>query len=395
MQKKLKSLNLVLISLLLLTGCETNNMFTFGITKGKYVHHFPEKQSPALTEFMNTYLKVNRKLLIRNNNGFVYSKDKIGMEYKELSYSYVSKSYLEKLYEPLLGGKSSDPQWYKMFRAKRTEVERKELLAADIKNYTLPSVRLKENNQLEIITKAGEKIIDLPKELERYGVKESHELVINVSEVNNQLFILDILDLNIEHPGEGTLYIGLFVKQDLSDLTASKLMNKDLQKTIDRGGLNPYKEAFKKVGDSKRYAYLFGDTIIDLKNDQIMEIKESDYLSNDGKYIYINGKKDELPNGEQKIQTIDNYMAGNEVYEIEYKLDYKKIAKELDFATSGIGSAKLSYFNEDYVMLRLRYNGRLVGTAGETNVIVDFQEDKRNPTFYLVDLGISSPPTIK
>ncbi|UAC49371.1 hypothetical protein K6959_05855 [Bacillus aquiflavi] len=42
------------------------------------------------------------------------------------------------------------------------------------------------------------------------------------------------------------------------------------------------------------------------------------------KYVYINGLEDPLSDGIQRIQTIENYMAGNDAYEAEFKIFLKK-----------------------------------------------------------------------
>ncbi|MGG3804199.1 hypothetical protein [Metabacillus fastidiosus] len=390
MKKFLVSCHLIVLLLLFLVGCEEKKMSMEPKQNTvTYKENFPVESSPALTKFMSTYFNQNNNLLVHYNNQFVYSKDNANAEEREIAYYEFNESVLEKSYGPLLGKKVSEKELDKIAQSQKKEWEQNELLA-DTKQYKLPSIVLKENNQLEVKTAEGEKTIDLPELLKEYGVKESDELVINMKQVNDQMFTLDIQDLNIEDPEEGILYIGLFIKQDLSDFTASKLMNKDLQAAIDSSELDAYKDSFNKIGDSKRYALVFEDAILDLEENQIIEIKESDYLSNDGKYVYINGAKDKLEDGIQKIQTIENYAAGNDLYETEFMLDYEKIAKELEFVTSGIGLADINYFNEKYVVLSLTYNGKVVGEAGFTNVIIDLQNDKTSPIFYLVDLGLLS-----
>ncbi|MEC2075128.1 hypothetical protein [Metabacillus fastidiosus] len=383
----------IILLLVILSWCTVNNFSSNEVPTANYVFGFPKEPSPALTEFMNVYLNKNDYLLIRDNNVFVYAKDNGSAEAKQLSYYSFSKSSLEKIYEPLLGKRDPIKKWDEIVRMKEKQLEQKELI--DTKKFNLPSVILKEDNQLEITTKYKSKIISLPELLAEYGVRKSDRLIVNISEINDQFFILDIQDPSIEDAEEGILYTTLFIKQDLSDFKVSELTNEDLQAALDKGELDQYKAGLKKVNDSKRYAFLFDDMIVDLEKNQIIEINENDYISNDGKYVYINGQTEELPDRAQKIQTIDNYMAGNEVYEIEYSLDYKEIAKELDFVTSGIGSADVNYFNENYIVLRLRYNGKFVGTAGLTNVIIDFQENKEKPTFYLVDLDLSNIEQIR
>ncbi|WP_210470955.1 hypothetical protein [Sporosarcina sp. 6E9] len=56
-----------------------------------------------------------------------------------------------------------------------------------------------------------------------------------------------------------------------------------------------------------------------------------------------------------------------------------------------MGIVKINYFNKDYIVLSIKFDGIIVGEAGFTNVIIDLQDDKDNPTAYLVDMGIATP----
>ncbi|RCK13077.1 hypothetical protein DT075_03335 [Bacillus licheniformis] len=67
--------------------------------------------------------------------------------------------------------------------------------------------------------------------------------------------------------------------------------------------------------NSGRYLLLFfDDMILDKRTNQLIDIKKDDYLSKDGKYVYINGAKEQetnvMPDGIQQIQTVDNYLKG-------------------------------------------------------------------------------------
>lgn len=112
-----------------------------------------------------------------------------------------------------------------------------------------------------------------------------------------------------------------------------------------------------------------------------------DLLSKNGKYVYINGRKSDLAEGLQKVQTIENYAKDNDTVEAELSLNYDAITKKLDVKTNGVSFANINYFNENYIVLGLNYTGIAVVTAGYTNVIVDLH-DKKEPIAYLVDLGI-------
>ncbi|MEC3608183.1 hypothetical protein P9126_14415 [Bacillus glycinifermentans] len=66
--------------------------------------------------------------------------------------------------------------------------------------------------------------------------------------------------------------------------------------------------------------------ILDKRTNRLIDINKDDYLSEDGKYVYINGAKEKetnvMPDGIQQIQTVDNYLKGNEKYEAQFKIDF-------------------------------------------------------------------------
>ncbi|MDE7523225.1 hypothetical protein, partial [Ligilactobacillus salivarius] len=139
---------------------------------------------------------------------------------------------------------------------------------------------------------------------------------------------------------------------------------------------------------NNRYIILNGGYgVFDKKEKKIHYVEEPHYVSEDGKYVYLNGAKGKLEDGIQRIPKIENYLAGTDTYEAEFKISFKKIAKESGFkSAAGVGIAKIVYFNKDYIILGLHYHAPIVGDAGSTNVIIDLQGDKKNPTAYVVDL---------
>ncbi|MEC2075124.1 hypothetical protein [Metabacillus fastidiosus] len=382
---------LIIVILIIGIVYGTNYSLNSSSSKTTYVHHFPEKQSPALTEFINDYILVSIvKEMSKENNRFIFAGENRNEKDRNILYYEYTEEQIEEYYEPIL---NVDEQSYKILKGLGLMNKVEKELLKPIKDpfiYTLPIFKMEGNNQLRIETILNETVLNLPILMKEYGMKETDRIVFDLLESNKNYFILELADYDVKDSLGRPLSLTLFIKKDLSETVISEWFDEAIQKKLDTGDLDTFLGDFRKVGESGRYAFLYGRTIIDTKTKKIVQIKAEDYLSNDGRYVYINGGKDDLPADVQKIQMIDNYLAGNEVYEIEYPLDYKEIAKELDFVTSGIGSAEINYFNENYIVLELRYNGKFVGTAGATNVIVDFQEDKENPTFYLVDLGISS-----
>ncbi|MED4460943.1 hypothetical protein [Metabacillus fastidiosus] len=367
----------------------TNYSLNLSSPKTTYVHHFPENKSPALTEFMSSFLRghlENRPL--ETDNRYVFSIGNLQQGSESINYYEYTEAQIEKYYEPLLGLQKPDKQFRQLKESEELETSVYKPVK-DIFSFNLPKVALERGNRLKIQTESAEEILDLPQLMEKYNIKETDEIAFDVVQSNKGYFTLLILDEDAMNSKGQKLYLTFFIKQDLSKMVMSESFDEAVQEKLDKGDLNSFFSDFQKIDDAERYGFLYDQTIVDMKIKKIVEIKKEDYLSNDGRYVYINGRQDKLEDGIQKIQRIENYAAGNEIYETEFKLDYKEIAKELDLVISGIGIAEINYFNKDYVVLNLEYNGKFVGTGGGTNVIIDLQENKKTPAFYLVNLELN------
>ncbi|MEC2075133.1 hypothetical protein [Metabacillus fastidiosus] len=378
----------VFILVLIVAIVYGRNSINLNSPKTTYVHHFPEKQSPPLNEFMKYYLTGYSDIQVfKIHSNFIFAFRNVSSNEKEIEYYQYTREQLENYYEPLLNTKQPGTVLNDLEQNIKLDKFLRETIN-NVHSYNLPSIKMEDSNQLKIELGAVEKTLDLPKLLSEYSVKEKDEIIFNILEINDNHFVLKVIDKNIQNSKGWDLEIVFFIKNDLTDIVISESYDEAIQQKLNDGTLDDYLNGFEKVGSNGRYLVLFGSRLIDKKVKKIVEIREGDYLSNDGQYVYIGGAKDNLEDGIQKIQTIENYAAGNDKNQIEYNLDYEEIAKELDFTISGIGSATINYFNENYLVLRLDYNGKFVGTAGATNVMIDFQENKENPAIYLINLGM-------
>src|SRR5699024_2595808 len=104
--------------------------------------------------------------------------------------------------------------------------------------------------------------------------------------------------------------------------------------------LKDYQKLFISVGDIDLMKTTDNYWIWDKEAKEVQNVDEQDYLSENGEYVYLEGNEREISDGEQQIQRVDDYFADNDNYETEFKISFKKIAKELDLSTSGIGKAK-------------------------------------------------------
>ncbi|WP_368658059.1 hypothetical protein AB3Z07_24675 [Metabacillus halosaccharovorans] len=378
-----KTLSFFLLLLLLLSGCEgdkaNNQESAVEIT---YKKGLPTETSPALSEFIQHYVtgSFDRELLNKNGT-LVFSDSNRNKEQTSVTYYKFTEEQLKDYYEPLI--RTDDPS-LRLYDLKQTDNITK--LLSPLKNideYFLPSVTMKENNQLEIKVLQNQRTIDLNEEMKDYGVTSDTKFIVNIENMNENNIVLVLEDIG-KSGYQNELYY-LFINRELSHFTITQLKYGETQEVFNSNELKPFYDLFPGEGDYR--SVLNKIYILNVKTNKITEIKDNDLLSEDGKFVYLNGAVEDLSDGNQQIQTLENYAKCNDIYEEQFDLDFETISKEMGFDTSRIHIARTNYFNEDFIILRLLYSGKLIGEGGVTNVIVDLQ-NKQKPTAYLVDLGM-------
>lgn len=378
-----------MVLLLLLSGCGgdkvKNQQSTSETDETTYIEGFPKEDSPALSKFIQNNISMDQELL--NDHGtLIFSDRNLNEEATSITYYQYTEGQLKENYERLFQAEDVSRSLYEMRQSDNLVKLRSPL--ENNEQYSLPTVNMKENNQLDIKTTKNQRTINLNEAMKDYGITNATKFIMNIEAVNENHIVLVLED--IAKLGQLNELYYLFIDQALSNFTIVQLKYKETQKVIDSQVLKPYYDIFPGV---ESYKSLFDRiSILDETTNTITEIKEHDLLSEDGQFVYLNSYVGEIPgenlsDGVQRIQTIENYAKGNDIYEAQFTLDYDAISKQLNFETNKIGIARITYFNKDYVVLSLLYKGKVIGDGGSTNVIVDLQ-DKKKPIAYLVDLGI-------
>ncbi|WP_229078698.1 hypothetical protein [Bacillus paralicheniformis] len=369
--------SIFILCLLVIIGCGKDDIQEVIYEKG-----LPNEDSPAFKEFMRHELGLTRDVTLSDENHTytIMRSDKKGLRY----YQYTDKE-LEDFYSPFLSAKKYLAT--KLYDLKTTDFLTKEKLIHNKIERNLPEMTLDKNNVLKVKTKSREKKLEFPSA----KGKKVHLALAAVSK-DSMLIQVEVYEkLKNDDLGDRQIYY-LFLKRDFSKHNIVK--EEELNATIESGKLKEYLSVFPNVAKDGAYRKLFDKYIFDEEKNKVRIIKNIDILSEDRKYVYINGAKEKetnvIPDGIQQIQTVDNYLKGNEKYEAQFKLDFKQIAKEMEFKAGSVRIADIHYFNENYAVLRISYNGIPIGKAGSVNVLIDLQKNKKQPTAYLVDLGIES-----
>ncbi|MBO1001781.1 hypothetical protein ACFSKI_10825 [Pseudogracilibacillus auburnensis] len=382
MIKKALNICILFICTLLLFACEGNK--DKETSELVYKTEFPT-DSPGLEEFIKNYITSDLAYhLVTEDHINVYAEKNLGSQQKTIEYVQFSDEQLTQFYDRLFESENTKTDFTNLRKSNESlfqPVDDKEV-------YHLPEITLEKGNVFNIKTSINEKRFKLSDILNEYEVHENDKIMFNVVAVDEDNFQIDVQVKRKEDSSKSDMSI--FMTQDLQNTFVSETYTDEFPKNIVKGNLKLYENLFVKLDSEGRYmkaANSFG--IADTVENELKAISESDYLSKDNQYVYLDGNENPLAEDKQRIQKIEDYLAENDEYIVEFDLNFKQIADVLDLnSVNDVSIGKVNYFNEDIIVLFLEFKAAITGTAGSTNVIVDFQENRENPTFYLVDLGL-------
>jgi len=363
---------LVLICALLLFACGKNA--EKGGRKVTYQIGFPTEDSPELSEFLRSDIWGYQAILLsEEEETFIYSERNMNVNENKINYFQHTLSQLKEYYEPVF----SDHPNKVLYNLFHQEKQKKMNLHHEIdseEEKTLPDVTLEKGDVLRMKINGKDISFSISEKLVK---SMPDELIMNIEEANESGFILHLKD---EKTREVYYFFAL---NDLSEMDI--FQDTELADAIEQEKLKPYYPILKKINESLSF---IDYKVIHTKTHEVFKVENQHFLSKDCKYIYLNGEDTPLDEGVQQIQRVEDYVKGNDRYYAEFELNYEEISNKLDYKSVGIGLANIVYFNEDFVVLHLEFDAAITGTAGSTNVIIDLQEDRENPTYYLVDLGL-------
>ena len=357
------------ISALILFGC--------GADKVTYEEGFPEKDSEGLRNFMAYYLFDNMNYLYMQEENYIYADRNGNKDIDNISYFEFTEKQLREYYDPLFESDEPSTTMKELFDYEN-RIEHLHHPIDDVEAYNLPEINREYDNVLKMNVSNAEREISLSELDDRIDVKD--EIRMNLVAANEQGFTLYVENNTVD----GDFY--LFASKDLKEVDLYEV--NELDKVVESGDLERYYSLLEPIGESGIYAKLNNGSIVNMEEHTVHQIQQGDKRSADWNYVYLDGTKKEFTDGTQKIQTIENYLEGNDAYEAEFSFTFKKIAKEMGIKTSGPSISEIHYFSGNFIVLSLNYKGVVVGTAGHTNVMIDLQANKDNPTAYVVDLGL-------
>ncbi len=377
MKKQLVMTLLIMIFSTIAAGCGTGAEGGSQVKETEYVRGLPAEDSPAFRKFMLEYIFEGKGYLLdKQKDKYIFSEYNGSDKRNEIRYFSVREGKFHKTIEPLF--KSEEPIGFieDLFTLE-TASAFTDPVAAD----SMPIISKREGNIISVRNAGSSAEWNLP-EMRTGEIAPTDEIGINLDLYNEEGF-----SIFLENYSTGENY-SIFA---LNDLTHTDVLTlEEFRSGIEDAKLDHFTPLLTKVDKEGKFLQLFRlGQIFDTEKKEWISVKEADYLSEDGKHVYIDGNQKEIADGVQRIQSLENYVAGNKVYEAEFKLDLMKAAEEMDYETGGASYSNILYFNNDYVVLGINYNAKEIGTEGFANVLIDLQDDQEKPFAYVENLAIN------
>ena len=377
------SIKVTTLSLCLLFLFACNEQSNEGLEQMNYELEFPTETSPALEEFITHYTTANEGVfLLEQDDSSVFARTNYNADATSVDYFSIKKQQVEESVTSLLHSDNVKKGFTEM-----TENDLMQEIDAT-NDDILPEIEWNKDNNLNITTRFGTKEYSLPETLKEFDLQPTDELIINGYALNKDEFGIAIE--NLERDDQNG-FMFLFIKQDFSKLYATSSFEDPFHESIKSGKLKDFEQLIYQASPSDDTWKILHDHygMLDINDQTITTVAETDLQSKDELFVYLKGNEEPLKEGKQRIQKIEDYVAGNDEYAATFELNYEQISDALELdSVNDVSIGKITYFNEDFVVLFLEFKAAITGEAGSTNVIIDFQKDRENPKMYLVDLGI-------
>lgn len=346
--------------------------FQIDRSSSSYKEGFLEKDTEGLTEFIVSYFTSYDFLMEETSTQYIYAQTNYGGVDTPPTYYKVEKKALKEYYAPLFETEDPSHVFFELF-SEFTQ------LKEEIPGTEYPHV-LYENDTFHMQVDDVERFIPASELHEEFSTMDN--MTINIIQYNEAGMIFQIEQTEEEQ------YL-LFANRALTEVDMYE--RSQLKVAAEAGELETYYPLLMRVGHKKDFLLSPDHTFIDPSNHHVYEIAKEDLLSDDYEYVYIDGGLDfneNISSGAQRIQRIDDYIAGNKIYAREFDMNIKSIGKKAGFKTSGASISNVKYVGKDFILFYVNYKGSIVGNAGSTNVIVDFSEGEADPNIHIVDLGV-------
>lgn len=292
----------MLFCILLLVSCANIKEEKKTVNDMAYILELQD--SPGFEQFIKYYISVDTGyFLFKQDDQNVFSKNNLDSKQTTIEYYEYSDEQLKRYYDHLFDSQQLETDFLNLRQSKETlfhAIENKAM-------YHLPEIHIIEDNILTVETTKNKKEFQLTDLLKAYHVESADDIILNVVALNENSFQIDIHNLSIESPLKKD--VSIFMTNDLENVFVTQTFTDEFLENILAGHLHLYIDLLITLDSENRFIKAANShVIVDTVEKEVIQINESDYVSEDSKYVYINGNDDPLVDGKQQIQKLEDYV---------------------------------------------------------------------------------------
>src|SRR5699024_10842117 len=194
-----------------------------------------------------------------------------------------------------------------------------------------PQIDVHEDHSFTISTLAEKETFYIGDLFADYGKKNDDYFLLSVQKATTEAFVINF---SFSSTREDVYH--LFMTQDLSTIEVVSGEDAALEEWIASGVEDAFSDLLFTKEFGENYSLLtFADAFYNHETEEIVHVDEDDRLSENGEYVYIDGNREHIKKGKQRLQPTGDYLKGNKKDIVTFPFNPKQMAKE--YGLKGVG----------------------------------------------------------
>src|SRR5699024_8507728 len=367
-------LGAIALILIIFLSVGVYTLVTSKIHGKKYAYVPPEEMNETWERYFHSkFSPINSMLVKVTEDAFIYQSSN---DDHSSDNHHVSRRGMADLYQQYVEESSVDRGLHRYDRDEILDPLRSVLKGQN--DHEIPFLSVDDEGVLHIKTTEGEKLVELDDPIsDAYlldVVGDVFRLSVSTEEFDHYVYMLT-MDFTTEYVLE-TKSLPLRYEDDAVIAEALE----EFTKFYHDDRFEVFTDLYPQVEGEETYLLYNDQELYDTEQEEFIMFDE-DLLSSDGKFVYL-GVGDAtitastIDEGEQYVQSLSDYLAGDNEYVVSFTLDYSSIAKALKQYSPGSSYQEITYFNDSLIIFDLSYRALYFGKLGDIILALDFSGEK-------------------
>lgn len=367
-------LGAIALILIIFLSVGVYTLVTSKIHGKKYAYVPPEEMNETWERYFHSkFSPINSMLVKVTEDAFIYQSSN---DDHSSDNHHVSRRGMADLYQQYVEESSVDRGLHRYDRDEILDPLRSVLKGQN--DHEIPFLSVDDEGVLHIKTTEGEKLVELDDPISNAYlldvVGDVFRLSVSTEEFDHYVYMLT-MDFTTEYVLE-TKSLPLRYEDD----TVIAKALEEFTKFYHDDRFEVFTDLYPQVEGEETYLLYNDQELYDTEQEEFIMFDE-DLLSSDGKFVYLGvgdatNTASTIDEGEQYVQSLSDYLAGNNEYVVNFTLDYSSIAKALKQYSPGSSYQEITYFNDSLIIFDLSYRALYFGKLGDIILALDFSGEK-------------------